>query len=148
VARPRCPHGREICWEHVLVDDAAKRAFDAVRLLTVFTDWDTRIRQSPYVAIRLIDGGSDGVMYDSKQAAVRHQLHEMSCAYFSFRTSPNGFSSPRDAAVFLLWHRVAYDNGFRLPDPDDRHGGQDLVMPDMREHLTNQLMRLIGGRRA
>lgn len=148
MGRPRCVHGREICWDCVVVDDAAKRAFDTVRGLAVFTDFATRTRQSPYVAIRLVDGDSDGRMYDTKRDAVRHQLHETQCAYFSFRNSPNGFPSAREAAVFLLWHRVAYDNGHRLPDPDDTNGGPDLVMPDMHEHLTDQLRRLIGGRRA
>jgi len=146
VTEQRCGHGRAICAQCVLVDDAAKRAYDQVRLRAVFTDWGTRMN-SPYMAIRLSDGDSDGVMYESKLTAVRHQLHERQCAYFSFRHAPDGFASPRDAAVFLAFHRAAYDNGFRLPDPDDTHGGPDLVMPDMNEHLYNQLERLIGGRR-
>jgi hypothetical protein len=124
-----------------VADDAAKRAFDIVRGLAVWNDYDTRIH-SPYLAIRLSDGGSDQTLYDTKRDAVRHQLDETQCAYFSFRESPNGFGSPRDAAVFLAFHRLAYDRGFRLPDPDDRHGGHDLVMPDMNEHLQNQLNRL------
>src|SRR5437762_517876 len=102
------------------------------------------------MAIRLSDGGSDGKLYDTKREAVKHQLHEQLCAYYSFRNSPNGFSfGPRglqEAAVFLAWHRMAYDNGFRLPDPDDRNGGPDLVMPDMTEHLFDQMRRLDGRR--
>jgi hypothetical protein len=137
-----CRHGRKVCSECIVADDAAKRAFDILRGLAVFNDYDTRVRQSPYVAIRLSDGGSDQQLYDTKQDAVRHQLHETACAYFCFRESPNGFSSPKDAAIFLAYHRMAYDRGHRLPDPDDMHGGPDLVMPDMREHLQNQLNRL------
>ncbi len=143
----RCGHGRVLCSECVVVDDAAKRAFDIVRLITVFTDYDTRTRQSPYLAIRLMDGGSNSQLYDTKQAAVRDQVHETLCAYFCFRTAPNGFASAREAAVFLAWHRAAYDQGWRLPDPDDHTGGPDLVMPDMTEHFYNQLGRLIGDRR-
>lgn len=147
MADPRCRHGREICSECIVADDAAKRAYDVVRGLATAWDWDTRVRQSPFVALRLSDGGSDGVLYDSKRDAVRHQLHETTCAYFCFRGAPNGFASYLDAAIYLAWNRAAYDSGFRLPDPDDVHGGPDLIMPDMGEHLFNQLGRLAGGRR-
>jgi hypothetical protein len=135
-----------ICSECIVVDDAAKRAFDIVSGLTLFNSYETRMG-SPYVAIRLSDGGSDQVLYDTKRDAVRHQLHETLCAYFSFRNSLNGFGSYRDAAIFLAWHRAAYDQGWRLPDPDDTHGGPDMVLPTADEHVFNQLARLIGGRR-
>lgn len=135
-----------MCSECVVVDDAAKRAYDIIRGLVTFTEYDHRVRQSPWVAIRLSDGGSDGVMYDTKREAVRHQLHESTCAYFCFRTAPNGFSSKKDAAVFLAYHRAAYDAGFRLPDPDDPSGGSDLIIPTTQEHVYGQIARLIGGR--
>jgi hypothetical protein len=138
----RCRHGRKLCSDCIVADDAAKRAFDIVRGLATFNDYDTRMH-SPYVAIRLSDGGSDQVLYDTKRDAVRHQVHEQQCAYFSFRNSPNGFASPRDAAIYLAWHRAAYDNGMRLVDPDDPTGGPDLVMPAAGEHLQNQLSRLV-----
>lgn len=138
-----CRHGRRLCYDCIVADDAAKRAFDIVKGLAVFTSWEERVRQSPYVAIRLSDGGSDQRMYDTKRDAIRAQLHEQQCAYFSFRNNPNGFESPKHAAVFLAFHRHAYDNGFRLPDPDDVNGGGDLVMPDAVEHLQNQLTRLV-----
>lgn len=147
MAEQKCQHGRVLCWECIFVDDAAKRAYDVVVGLATFVDWDTRMRQSPYVAIRLSDGGSDGRLYDTKREAIRHQLHESTCAYFSFRNAPNGFRHARDAAAFLAWHRAAYDQGWRLPDPDDTHGGPDLVMPSPTEHFYGQLARLIGGRR-
>jgi hypothetical protein len=136
-----------LCWECVPVDDSAKRAYDLVAMKAVFTDYSTRTRQSPYMAIRLSDGGSDCVLYDTRREAVRHQLHETTCAYFSFRNSPNGFRTARDAAAFLAWHRAAYDQGHRLPDPDDTHGGPELIMPTPTEHVYDQLARLIGGRR-
>jgi len=141
----RCQHGRELCSECIVVSDAAKRAFDIVRGLAAFTTYETRMG-SPYVAIRLSDGGSDGVMYDTKKEAVRHQVHETTCAFFSFRNAPNGFASARDAAIFLAWNRAAYDAGWRLPDPDDTHGGRDLSMPTSDEHLHDQLRRLIGAK--
>jgi len=148
---PLCPHGRKICSEHIVVDDAAKRAYDVVQSTVAHNDWDT-LTHYPYLAIRLSDGGSDGKLYATKAEAVRHQLHENLCAYYSFRNAPTGFSALpmkgwREAAIFLAFNRAAYDAGFRLVDPDDRQGGPDLVMPSMNEHLQNQLSRLIGGRR-
>jgi hypothetical protein len=139
-----CRHGRKICSECVVVTDAAKRAHDIVRAYVTFVPWDQRVNS--WVAIRLSDGGSDGTLYDSKQAAVRHQVHEMHCAYFSFRNAPQGFSSPLDAQLYLDYHRAAYDAGFRLPDPDDAGGGPDLMIPTALDEMLAQRSRLIRGR--
>jgi hypothetical protein len=139
----KCRHGRKICSDCIVVDDAAKRAYDAVRELATFNDYDTRVKQSPWVALRLSDGESDGRLYDTKRDAVRHQLHEMLCAYFCFRNAPSGFATYRDAAIYLAWNRAAYDSGMRMPDPDARNGGRDLVLPTVGEHLDNQLRRLL-----
>lgn len=129
------------------VDDAARRAYDVINTIVAQLGYEDRINY-PYVALRLSDGGSDGKNYATKIEAVRHQLSEQQCAYFSFRHAPNGFSTHAHAALYLAWHRQAYDNGFRLVDPDGSAGGPDLIMPDMREHLTNQMSRLgIKGRR-
>lgn len=137
-----CWHGRKICSECYIADDAAKRAYDQVRLHVEVASWDDRVQGEPYVAVRLSDGGTDGHRYATKQAAVRAQLHEQQCAYFSFKHSPMGFANYREAGLFLEFHRMAYNNGFRLPDPDDTTGGPDLIMPSSNEHLQNQLNRL------
>jgi hypothetical protein len=128
----------------VVVTDAAKRAFDIVRGYVVFIPWDQRINS--WVALRLSDGGSDGTLYDSKQAAVRHQSHEQNCAYFSYRTAPEGFSSVTDAQLYMDYHRAAYDAGFRLPDPDEASGGPDLMIPTALDEMLVQRSRLIGGK--
>lgn len=138
----RCRHDRKICSECIVADDSAKRAFDVIRTHVTFAGWDDRVKSEPYVALRLSDGGSDGRRYATKRDAVRAQLHEQQCAYFSFKTAPNGFATYKDAAIFLAFNRQAYNNGFRLPDPDDRTGGVDLIMPSSNEHLQNQLSRL------
>lgn len=67
-----------------------------------------------WVAIRLSDGASDGVVYDTRQAAVRHQLHETQCAYA--QVPPTGFSAAEGTA-FLSYHRKVYNAGHLLPDP-------------------------------
>lgn len=104
--------------------DAAKRAADIVNELRAHIDWDT-LRQC-WIAIRLSDGGSDGVLYDSKRTAVQHQLHEQQCAYIAFRNLIGG-ASEREMLRFLRFNRMAYEAGMRLPDPDAVDGGPDLA---------------------
>lgn len=101
--------------------DAAKRASDQVNLhlaaqgLEAFRKW---------VALRLSDGGSDGVLYDSKIMAVRHQADEQLCAYVCV---PPTRMSVCSAEAFLSFTRRAYNAGFRLTDPDSRTGGPDVI---------------------
>lgn len=139
-----CIHGRNLCSNPgcTVITDAAKRCYDEIREIVEDTDYSTRTITHSWVAIRLSDGGTDKTCYDRKQAAVQHQLHEQLCAYMSFRNAPNGFASPLEAQIFLNWNRQAYDNGMRMPDPDDASGGPDLIMPSMDEHLRNQMSRL------
>ncbi len=97
-----------------------------------------------FITIRLSDGHCDVPLDDSKQAPVRGcKGNEIYYAFFSFRSAPHGFAGPKDAAIFRALHRMAYDNGARLPDPDDPHGGPDLIMPDQNEHRQNQLTRMM-----
>jgi hypothetical protein len=101
--------------------DAAKRASDAVNLhlaalgFGAFKKW---------VAVRLLDGSSDGVLYDTRREAVRHQLDEKLCAYLCL---PPTQLTPCSAEAFLKFTRDAYRSGFRLTDPDHRTGGPELV---------------------
>src|SRR5713101_1820363 len=105
--------------------DAGKRASDIVNLHLAFTKWDEL--KNKWIAFRLSDGGSDGVLYDTKQDAVKHQLHEMACAYVCYRGLAGG-STATEMGIFLQFSRDAYDAGFRLPDPDSRTGGPDVLM--------------------
>jgi len=138
-----CQHGRKVCSECQHVTDAGKRAFDIARSYCAFVDYDTLVRS--WIAFRLEDGGSDGTLYDSKIDAIRNQAYEQQCAYFSYRGSPNGFASARDAAIWLEYHRHIYSNGGRLVDPDDAHGGPDIIMPTAEEQVIGQLRRLLPG---
>ena len=138
----KCKHGRQLCSECLFVTDAAKRARDIINSYTAYVPYEQRVRS--WVALRLADGGSDGVLYDSKREAVRHQPDEFLCAYFSYRGAPNGFASVKDAAIWLEYHRQAYDAGFRTPDPDAASGGPDLIMPTPNEQVALQLGRWHG----
>lgn len=142
LGQPRCKnHGRELCSDCIVADDVAKRAWEQVKNVAVHTTWEERINST--LTIRLSDGSTDGVLYDTKQDAVRHVPDERWFAFFSFRSAPNGFATPKDAAIFLAFHRAAYSAGFRLPDPDARTGGPDLIMPTPQEHVLDQLTRLM-----
>lgn len=68
-----------------------------------------------WIAIRLSDGGSDGVIYDWREDAIRHQLHEQQCCYVCV---PHDDMGPRAAENYLKWHRELYAAGLRLADPD------------------------------
>lgn len=140
--KAKCVHGRELCSECIVADDIARRCWEQVRNVAAHTEWAERVNS--IITIKLSDGSTDGVLYESKRDAVRHcKGNEQWFAFFSFRSAPNGFASPKDASIFLAWHRMAYERGFRLPDPDAADGGPDLIMPDMTEHLNDQLTRLM-----
>lgn len=106
--------------------DYAKRCADIINGLRVAHEFNELCGK--WVAIRLSDGGSDGVLYDSKPDAIRHQLHEQMCAYISFRNLLNGITE-EEAKTFLDFTRSAYDAGMRLPDPEAVNGGPDLLLP-------------------
>ncbi len=128
---PGCP--RREGYDHT---DAAKRAADQVHLHLAAIGLDA-VRK--WVAIRLSDGGSDGTLYDRKQEAVRHQLDEFLCCYVCI--PPNGMTICQ-AESFLRTNRMAYDAGFRLPDPDSVHGGKDLIPRSTVEDHRADMRRL------
>lgn len=119
------------------IRDAAKRASDIVNSYRAFHEWDDLKRK--WLAIRLSDGGTDGVLYDSKRDAVRHQFNEFQCAYLSFNNLAGG-ADPYEMAVFLQFNRDAYDKGFRLPDPDRADGGSDLLITSAQRDMWSARM--------
>lgn len=118
--------------------DAGKRASDIINNVLVGQGFENIADR--YIAIRLDDGGWDGTLYYSKQDAVRHQKNEFLCAYFAFRGMRMGVT-PTEMARLIQVHRQAYKNGFRLPDPDNKHGGQDLLIDTPTNDLYRAMMR-------
>jgi len=102
--------------------DAARRCSDTVNAMLTFHGENAAGR---WVAVRLSDGGSDGVLYDSKEDAVDHQLHETLCAYICIL--PTGMPVEH-AKSYLRTNRKLYDAGMRLSDPD-----KHVQMPARRE---------------
>jgi hypothetical protein len=103
--------------------DAAKRCSDIVNL-HVAAGFGNR----GWCAIRLSDGGSDGVVYDTRADAVDHQFHESQCAYIKI---PHDGMPLIHAASFLRFTRAAYDAGMRVSDP----AGPGLIMPRNLEQI-------------
>jgi len=102
-----------VCTKCVVITDAAKRMSDRVNLMLIAQPWE--ILKTSWMAFKLVDGDSDGVLYDTREDAVKHQLHENLCAYFFMRTALGGVPV-RDCQLFLDLHRHVYDNGGRMAD--------------------------------
>jgi hypothetical protein len=89
--------------------DIGKRASDVITLHVIGGN------AGKWVALRLEDGSSDGIPYDTRREAIRHQLHEQLCCYV--KVPPDGMP-PADALRFIMLNRALYAAGFRLADPD------------------------------
>lgn len=108
------------------IEDAGKRMADVLNLHITFGKPED-IRDK-YVAISLADGRSDGVLYDTKRDAVKHQAFEQQYYYAAFRGINPGGVNPYECAVVLQFQRDAYAAGIRLTDPDDKLGGRQAIM--------------------
>lgn len=106
--------------------DAGKRASDLINGMLTFYGWDQL--RTKLVAIRLSDGGSDGVVYDNRLDAARFQLHEQQCYYCYFRGLGPAGAKPLEMAIVLEMQRKAYQSGVRFIDPDQPNGGPELLM--------------------
>jgi hypothetical protein len=85
--------------------DAARRISDAMTL-HLLADGDGNFGK--WLAFRLSDGTSDGVVYDDPVVAADAQLHYQQCAYLQIH---RGGISARAAAVMLAYYRAVYDAG-------------------------------------
>lgn len=118
--------------------DAAKRVSDAVNLHYAAIGWDvTRY----WIAVKLADGTGGNQLYDSKRDAVRHQPDEFLCAYIKLQP---GMMPVCDAEIILKTHRLAYNNGYRMADPDSRSGGRDIIPRVAYEHNVKIIRGLRG----
>ena len=109
-----------------LYSDAAHRCSDIITLAAITGN------TGKWVAIRMCDGGSDHVLYDTRADAVRHQFHEQLCAYV--KVVPSGMS-PMEADAYLDYPRQLYDAGFRLPDPEFQPPLMPLTKPDQAKQI-------------
>lgn len=113
IRNTKCKHGLVLCSRCVVVTDAARRMSDLVNLMITCKSWDEL--QNGYMAFRLDNGSSDGVLYDSKQTAAKF-TDDKRHAYFCFRQAMGG-ANARDCQIFLDLNRYAADNGVPMAEP-------------------------------
>lgn len=92
-----------------------------------------------WMAFRLDDGSSDGVIYDTRDDAIRCQFHETVCHYELLK--PRGYGAD-ECALTLIYARAAYDAGWRpsreAPAP---------IMPVRIEDRARKTRQLIAARK-
>lgn len=102
--------------------DEAKRASDIAVMHWLANGMDA---VNGWMAFRLIDGQSDMALYPSKSVAIAYQKGD-EFLYMYLPLHPGGMNVC-EAEVMLSVHRRAYQNGFRLVDPDKKNGGVNII---------------------
>lgn len=119
--------------------DAAKRLADHYTLHLVAGGHQV---VGQWMRAALADGDSDGVLYASRQAAVAHCGHNED-RYCFVQIGPSSMSACQGDSL-LIFHRSAYQAGFRLSDPEQRGGGRQVIPRLTREDQRAQVMQLLG----
>lgn len=117
--------------------DAAKRVSDQYRLHRTALGMAAVGR---WFAVRISDGTSDGVLYDTRRDAVRHQHHNET--YYAFIAIGPYDMDVAEAEEFVSTVRTLYDANIRLTDPDHVAGGREVIPRVTREDQAS-LMRSI-----
>jgi len=123
--------------------DAARRMSDTYALHRIGAGYSAH---GKWFAVRLDDGRTDDTLYDSKPDAIRHQHHDERFYTFVKIVAPT--MTPCDAEVMLRIARNLHAAGFRMADPDDKHGGKEVIrrstaedqLAQMRGRNTNLIM--------
>lgn len=90
------------------INDRGRRAAEAHNAARAVGGWGR------WIAIRLSDGTTDGVIYDDRDAAIAHQLHEQQCFYVIVH--PVDMTATEATALLNVAER-AYDAGFDFTNP-------------------------------
>jgi hypothetical protein len=114
-----------------LYSAAAYRMADIMNDAIVTAPWSV----GHWMAFRLADGDSDGVVYDTRAECVTHQFSEQLCCYV--KLIPMGVNAQQCQAM-LSFYRAAYDNGHRIIDPEQ----PDYILPLTNESFRDQVIRL------
>lgn len=93
----------------LMASDSARRAADEINLHISALGEESH---GKWVAIRLSDGSSDKVLYDSEASARGHQPHPSFCAYFAIPPFAQ-FITPAEAEARLTYFRSLADAGYR-----------------------------------
>ena len=132
---PSCQrHGVPACSRCIVAGDEGKRIADIINMLVTFKGWDEL--EGGYVAFKLEDGSSDGTLYDSYEAALKH-TDETRCAYFCMRQAMGG-ASPRDAQIWLELNRYAVAANLPRVHPETRRNIMPILSIKGYEHYTGR----------
>lgn len=122
------------CQQRVMGhSDAAKRVRDVYALHQLALGLEA---SDKWIACALADGRSDNVLYDNKRDAVAHQHHNEQ-RYTFIKINPHTMNEC-EAEVMLKVARSLHDKGFRLADPDDAHGGKEVIKRSSIEDVLAQ----------
>ena len=105
---------------------AALRLRDQVRLHQAVLSKDEILRKR-FMAVRLADGGSDGVAYETSADAIRHNTNNPSRCFYP--QIPLERWSAETCDVLLWYVTTVYNNGYR---EDPAHA---LMLPTRIEDL-------------
>jgi hypothetical protein len=114
-------------------DDAAKRVYDTYHLHRTADRYGA---VGKWFAAALNDGSTDGVLYDSRKAAILHQHHDE--MYYTYVQVTHSNMTLCNAASLLTVARRMYDAGLRITDPDDsrREPIKRLTVEDQNAFVT------------
>lgn len=118
--------------------DAGKRVAETYALHRLADPYESI---GKFFAVKLEDGRTDNVLYDTRADAVRH-TDESHYAYVQIGPWP---MSPEDATMFLEIHRRAYKAGMRLQDPDSVANSRVLIPRLRKNDVYKQLAALFSG---
>lgn len=117
--------------------DAARRMMDAVNLHVQASRASGR-EEPGFVAIKLSDGSStDGVLYDNRRDAVRHNIHDRAACYVKVGKMSMTF---KEAVVVLLMNRKAYSNGVVFAEEAPQH----LQLTELMKPYLGRSLRELG----
>jgi len=91
-----------------------------------------------WIAVALADGRGDGVVYETRRDAVRHQHHNE--RFFAFLQLQPFQLTICQAESYLYMHRLCYDAGGVLSDPEG--SGHELIPALTAEEFNDQLKAL------
>lgn len=128
------------CPTHGVHSDAAKRISDQYALHRIGAGYDAL---GKWFAAALADGRSDGVLYDSRGDAVRHQHHNE--AYYLFIPIRPGPLTVCDAQTLLKCDRLLAATQRAMLDRDHRAGGRQVISRLAMEDQRAQVRSILTG---